>query len=573
IAVVAKSTFEASDKRPVLLKEGVDFLYVNTGEAMDAQFDCVIKIEDVVQTGHNELRIMKSAAPYQHVRPIGEDIVANELILPSKTTISPVDIGAILAGGKTEVNVYKKPVVGIIPTGSELVEPGKKAEKGQIIEYNSCIFSNYVQEWGGEAKRYPIVRDDIDKIKDSVLLALRECDVILISAGSSAGSRDYTRSVIEQIGEVLTHGLLMQPGKPAILGIAENKPVIGIPGYPVSACMVMEQIARPLIYSMTGRQCRPEAVLQAVLSKKIVSSVKFEEFVRVKLGFVEDKLIASPLGRGAGVIMSLVRADGILRIPINCEGYEAGKIVEVSLRKDIEDIQNTVVIIGSHDPLIDSLADLLRQSNSGLFVSSTHVGSLGGIMAIRRGEAHMGGVHLLDPLDGSYNVSYIKKYIPDRAIALLHVVSRTQGFMVAKGNPKNVSGFADLTKEGVRFVNRQKGSGTRLLLDYFLQKEHIDSDKIHGYDKEEFTHLSTAAAIAEGGADVALGIYSAACSFELDFIPVCEEQYDLAIPEKFLNTDKVKQLIETIKSDVFVNLARAMGGYDTSCTGIIQYIK
>lgn len=572
IAASAKATFEASEKNPVILTEGKDFVYVNTGAPIEEEFDCVIKIEDVVQAGEHELRIINAAAPYQHVRAIGEDIVANELIVTSGSVISPTDIGAILAGGVTKIKVYKKPVVGIIPTGSELIEPGGEPVKGKIIEYNSRIFFGLLQEWGACAKKYPIVKDDVTEIIAAVEKAAAECDIVLLGAGSSAGSRDFARAAIEQCGEILAHGLLIQPGKPAILGLAAGKPVIGVPGYPVSAVMVMEQIVKPLIYTMIGRIIEPDRKIEAVLSKKLVSSIKYEEFVRVKLGNVEGKIIASPLGRGAGLIMSLVRADGILRVPVNCEGYEAGQQVEVILRKDQSQIQNTVVIIGSHDPLLDVLSDLMSKSHSGVNVSSTHVGSLGGIMAIRRGEAHMGGVHMLDMEDGTYNVSYIKKYMPEIKMALLHLVNRTQGFMVAKGNPKNINSVSDLTTEGLRFVNRQKGSGTRLLLDFNLQRSGIDSAQIKGYDKEEFTHLSTAAAVAENGADAALGIYSAAKAFGLDFIPVCDEQYDLAIPVKFLNTDIVAKVIEVIKSKEFISAAKDMGGYDTSHTGEIEFV-
>ena len=573
IAVRASGTFAASDKNPVVLVQGEDFGYVNTGEPILHPFDCVIKIEDVVEVSRGMLRINKSAAPYQHVRPVGEDIVANELVIPTGTVMGPVQIGAALAGGRSEIRVYKKTVVGIIPTGSELVEPGETAGKGKIIEYNSRIFCGYVQEWGGVPKRYPIVPDDFEKIKERVLQAAAECDIVLIGAGSSAGSRDYTRAVIEQIGEVLVHGLKMQPGKPAILGAAGGKPVIGVPGYPVSACMVMEQIVKPLIFLMTGKQPEIEEVLTATLAKKLVSSIKFEEYVRVRLGYVEDKLIASPLGRGAGVIMSLVHADGILRVPVNCEGYEAGQTVEVVLRRGRQEISNTVVAIGSHDPLLDVLADLLRKTGAGVNLSSTHVGSMGGILALRRGESHMGGVHLLDPEDGTYNSSYIKKYLPGRKIALVHVVMRTQGFMVQKGNPLQINSFSDLANGSVRFVNRQKGSGTRLLLDYYLLKENINPADIRGYDTEAFTHLATAAAVAEGEADAALGIYSAAHSQGLDFIPVCEEQYDLAMPQEFLKLPQVKKVLETVCSGAFIQAARELGGYETTGTGRITLVE
>jgi putative molybdopterin biosynthesis protein len=567
IAVKAQTTFGASEKNAVLLEEHSQFIYVNTGDVIPQEFNAVIKIEEVVQEDEHKIRIIKSAIPWQHIRSIGEDIAAGEMIIPSKHMISPIDMGAMLAGGITEVEVYKKPRVGIIPTGTELVEPGSGLGKGNIIDFNSRIFMGMIEEWGGLAIRHPIIKDDFESIKQSISSAVKQNDIVIVSAGSSAGSKDFTANAIEELGEVLIHGIAVQPGKPAVLGIIGNKPVIGVPGYPVSAYLVMNFFIKPMIYKMTGRTPKPLEKIQAVSSRKLVSSIEYDEFVRVKIGSVGDKLIATPLSRGAGVVMSLVRADGFLKIPRNCEGYEVGQLVDIILMRDKEDILNTAVVIGSHDPIIDILADFLHRKCDKYTLSSSHVGSMGGIMALKRGETHMAGVHLLDPEDGSYNVSYIRKYLKNEEIALLHLVKRTQGFMVKKGNPLGIKDFDDLARENIRFINRQKGSGTRMLLDYYLNMKGISADKINGYTREEFTHLTTAAAVAEGSADTALGIYSAAIALDLDFIPVCDEQYDIAIPTRFLEQDILKQVIEIIKSDEFKEKVMSMGGYDVSQTG------
>lgn len=572
IAVKASGTFAANDKNGVVLVHGSQFIYVNTGEVIPDQFDAVIKIEEVIPKAEGSVMVMKSVAPWQHIRPIGEDIAAKEMIIPSNHRISPVDIGALLAGGLTEINVFRKPHIGVIPTGTELIEPGDPMKKGSITDFNSRMFMGMITQWGGMGKRYPITADDYDGIKAAVKNALRECDAVLVSAGSSAGSKDFTVSVIRELGEVLVHGIATQPGKPAILGIIDNKPVIGVPGYPVSAYFVMNFFAKPLIYLLNRQELKEDPVLNAVTSRKIVSSLKYEEYVRVKVGNVAGKLIASPLNRGAGVVMSLVRADGYLKVPVNSEGVEAGERVEVTLLREMEDILNTVVVIGSHDPILDLLSDFLHSAYGQYSISSTHVGSMGGVMALKRNETHMAGVHLLDPDDGSYNISYIKRYLKEQKIALLHLVNRTQGLMVEKGNPKSIRHFEDLTREDVRFINRQKGSGTRMLLDYYLGKLGLSPDKIYGYGREEFTHLTTASAVKEGSADAALGIYSAAIAMELDFIPVCDEQYDLAIPMDYLEQDNIKNVLEIIRGSKFKEAVHRMGGYGLTRTGEIEYI-
>jgi putative molybdopterin biosynthesis protein len=573
IAVKSKDTFLATEKNPILLSYKKQYIYVNTGEMIPENFDAVIMIEDIVEKEDNKVMIIKGATPYQHIRPIGEDIVAKELIIPSKHKIKPVDIGALLAGGHTEIEVYKKPVIGIIPTGNEIIEPSEGFEKGKIIEYNSRIFEGLIKEWGAIGKRYDIVPDNFELIKETILKALAKCDAVIVNAGSSAGSRDYTKEVLRDIGEVLVHGIATKPGKPAILGIVKGKPIIGIPGYPVSAYFVMDFFVKPLIEVYTQYKFKAEKNVKARVSKKIVSSLKHEEYIRVKLGNVGDKLIASPLNRGAGVIMSLVRADGYMIIPKNSEGLEAGEEADVKLFKDFDDILNTLVIIGSHDPMLDVISDMLHNKTSKYSVSSSHVGSMGGIMALMRDEAHLAGIHLLDMGDGSYNTSYVKKYLKNKEIALIHMAGRKQGFMVKPGNPKIIKGFNDLLREDIKFINRQKGSGTRLLLDYYLKNELLDPDAINGYNREEFTHLTTAAAVAEGSADIALGIFSAAVSMNLDFIDICTEQYDLAVPVKYLEMDMIKELAVLIKSEEFKKALIEMGGYDVSKTGEIDIVE
>lgn len=569
IAVKSEKTFSASDRNHITLTEGEDYMVVDTGDPILREFDCVIMIEDLIKVDDNHVTIYQSAMPWQNIRPLGEDIVENQLIVPSKHKIRPVDIGALIAGGINEVEVFKRPTVGIIPTGTELVKPGTALKVGDIIDFNSRTFSAQVKEWGGFPNRYEIVKDDYNLIKNTVLKAIEENDIVLVNAGSSAGREDFTSSVIGEVGELIIHGVAIKPGKPVMMGIINNKPIIGIPGFPVSAYFVMEEIVKELISNYQGLETEQKKTVKAKLTKRCMSSLKYHEFVRVKLGFMDDKYVATPLTRGAGATMSLVNADGVLEIKQQLEGIEAGTEVEIKLLSTEDKIKNTLVCIGSHDPIIDIAADIMHNRNKKYFLSSSNVGSTGGLMALKTGETHMAPTHLLDMETGEYNVSYLKKYVPNKNICLVKCVNRIQGFIVEKGNPKNINKFEDLLKNNIKFVNRQRGSGTRLLLDYNLNKLNIDLQNINGYFREEFTHLAVAAAVEAGDADVGLGVYSAASLMGLDFIPVCNEEYDLAIPEEYMDLEIIKEFLETIKSKEFKDKLNELGGYNYSNTGNI----
>ena len=566
VAVNAKDTFGATETTPVTLQPG-QYIVLDTGDPIPEDRDAVIMVEDLVKNEDGSITIHAAAAPWQHIRQIGEDVCAGEMILPGHMTVSPAAIGAMIAGGVLEIEVIRKPLVGIIPTGDEIIPPCTDPKPGDILEFNGSIFSAMVKGWGAEAVVYPIVPDKFDRIKDMVAKAASECDMVILNAGSSAGREDYSAKVIRELGEVLYHGIAMKPGKPAILGCQGAKPILGVPGYPVSGILVIEQLLKPLIDHWLQLPAAPAQYAGATLTRPVVSGLKYEEFVRVRMGCVGGKLMASPLSRGSGVVSSFMKADGILEVPQGLEGYEAGAEVSVRLLSPMEKLQNTLVVIGSHDPLLDELGDMLHLENPELYMSSSHVGSMGGIMAIRRGEAHAAGCHLLDTNDGTYNRSFMKKYFPKGDVKLVRCVGRQQGLMVAKGNPLNIRGFSDIAGENVRYVNRQKGSGTRILTDYLCKQEKLDASAIYGYDREELTHTSVAAQIVSGSADVGMGIYSAAKLYDLDFIPICIEEYDLFIPDHAWDTPMVQRLLATLKRDAFRDKILAMGGYTVECPG------
>lgn len=547
------------------------FRYVDTGNALPPWANAVIMIEKVHQLDSGTIEIFEAAPPWNHVRLVGEDVVATELLLPRSHRLRPYDLGALLAAGHTTLRVKARPRVGIIPTGDELIQPGQEPRPGAVIEFNSTVLAAFVREWGGMSVKYPRARDEMALLLRALRRAADECDLIAIIAGSSAGEHDLTSDVVAEAGQLLVHGIDVMPGKPAVLGSVAGKPVIGVPGYPVSAIVVAREILRPALEKFLASAARSCPIARALLPKKIASHLGVEEFIRVTLGRVGERLVAVPLARGAGVITTMVRADGLMRIPSAVEGLNAGEETDVELLRPIEDIENTILCTGSHDPAIGVLEDQLKLRYAELKIAATNVGSLGGMLALQRGETHLAGTHLLDPETGVYNIPDIKRTIPNVPVVLVHLARREQGILVARGNPKGIGALADLARPGIRFVNRQSGSGTRVLLDYELKKSGIDSSSIAGYEREEFTHMAVAVAVASGLADAGLGVRAAASALSLEFIPVAAEQYDFLFRRSFFESTLGKRLMEILGSSSLKAAVAFLGGYDTSRCGEIVY--
>ena len=573
IAVRAEATYGTTERHPKTLEIGRDALWINTGQAIPEGFDAVIMVEKVHELNEGEVEIRSPAYPWQHIRKVGEDIVATELLVPQNHRIRPYDMGSLISAGIFSLRVWKKPEVVIIPTGSELVHHRQirdpsQLKKGQIIEYNSLILAGLVRECHGVPSVYDIVPDLEENIREALERAVdSDADLIIVNAGSSAGSKDHTANIIGEMGEVLVHGVAMMPGKPTILGVVKGKPVVGNPGYAVSAALSFEEFIRPLLFSLQGYAVPKRRSIGVQPSRDISSKLGIEEFLRVNIGRVGERTIATPLPRAAGSITTLTRAEGILRIPALSEGVTQNEEMEAELLVDEEEIFNTVVVIGSHDITIDILADEIRRLGHNIRISSGNVGSLGGLMALRKGTCHVAGSHLLDTETGEYNVAYIKRYLKGIRVSLFHLVLRDQGLIVAKGNPKGIGGINDLTRDDIVFVNRQAGSGTRVLLDYKLEQLGMVGEDIKGYGHEEFTHMTVAVDVLSGAADCGLGIFAAARALDLDFIPVEKEQYDLIIPSSILDTKNIQAILKTIASKSFRERVTALGGYDPSKSG------
>ena len=574
LAVKAEITFGASETAPKILDVGREVFYVNTGHVLPPDTDAVIMIEHALVLDDTRIKIEKPVFPWQNVRKVGEDIVATELLFPRNHLVTSYCVGALLTGGVFAVPVKRKPKILIIPTGSELVDWRSFSidnfKPGQVLETNSFVLGSLIENCGGTFRRHDMVMDDSAKIKHVVQEAAKnDYQMILILGGSSAGSEDFAKRVILDLGQVFVHGVTIMPGKPVVIGTVGDKPVFGIPGYPVSAIIAFEQFVRPLILRMLGQPDDPGETIPVEPTRKIASKLGVEEFLRVKLGQVGDRIVATPLPRGAGSITSITEADGIIRIPTHIEGINDRERVSAQLMRSLPSVRRTIVIVGSHDNTLDVLADQIKANYTRLTLSSSHVGSMGGLMAIKRGVCHLAGSHLLDPQDGSYNVSYIKKFLAQVDVKLINLVLRDQGLIVRRGNPKDIKGVEDLVRSDISFINRQAGSGTRILLDFRLNQIGIDPTHINGYHHEEFTHMAVAVAVLSGTVDTGLGIHAAAAALDLDFIPVVTEQYDLIIAAEHFESVNIQLLLEAVNSREFKNRVAALGGYSTEKTGEI----
>jgi putative molybdopterin biosynthesis protein len=559
IAVRAADTLGASETTPVCLEPGA-YDIVDTGDPMPDGRDAVVMREHVHYSGGTaELRA--AVPPYQHVRSIGEDVSSAELLLPEGHRLRATDVAAAAAAGATHVLVRRRPVVAILPTGDEVRPIGQPTGPGEIIDTNSLMLATQAREAGCEAHCLPIEPDDPARIAAAVSAAVSACDLLIIVAGSSAGRDDYTARVVAELGTLAVHGVAVRPGHPVVLGVVGGTPVLGAPGYPVSAALTFDIFAEPLLAELEGAAPRRRPRTGARLARKLASPLGMDDWVRVRLGMVGGTMVATPLPRGAGVLTSLVRADGLLVVPAGLEGHHPGEQVEIELLRGIEEISRTIVAIGSHDLVLDLAASALRAEDPLVTLASSNVGSLGGLVALRDGLCHIAGSHLLDPATGEYTLPYVDSVLGGPGICVVRLVHRDQGLMVAAGNPLGLTGFGDLTRAGVRYVNRQRGAGTRVLLDHELGQRGISPAAIGGYAREEPTHLAVAAAIAAGRGDAGLGIMAAARAFGLDFVPVTREPFDLVVTADDMASPLLAPLWALLHSDRFKAAVEDLGGY------------
>jgi putative molybdopterin biosynthesis protein len=562
IAVRCSDTVQASKHAPKRLDRD-HFAIVNTGQPMPEGFDAVIMIEDVHFLEDGSVEIFEPVPSFHNVRTIGEDVVEYDMLFCRYHRLAPQDLSLLLAAGVFEVEVVKKPECVVVPTGDEIVDPSSELKEGSIPETNSILVKAFLERLGASVKVHDPLGDDPTKLASALQELLPTHDLVLFIGGSSAGQKDYVYRVLEKHGEVLVHGLSIRPGKPTILAIVEEKPVIGLPGFPASCFTVLERVVKPILQAWYRSSESNEDFLEAEVATRMFSSVGDDEFVRVMLAKVKDRYVCIPLKRGAATMSSLTKMDGTIVVPKGQEVIDEGKKVQVLLTASRKRIDNTVLFVGSNDPLIDRLSDLLIER--GLNLSVVNVGSLGGVRAIAKSYAHLAGVHLFDSESETYNLPFLRKMM--KHFVLVKFVKRLQGLVVQKGNPKSIKSLHDLARKDVKFVNRQKASGTRILLDYYLSKLGIDPRQINGYEKEELTHAAVALKIKRNLADVGLAVSYVAQLMDLDFVPLCWEEYDLLVLPEFLKDERFGIILDVMASSDFKNVVSESSGYDISDLG------
>jgi putative molybdopterin biosynthesis protein len=538
IAVRSADTHGASEAAPLWLDPG-GYDVVDTGNPMPAGRDAVVMREhvryDTDGTGNGRRAELRAAVPpYQHVRLTGEDVSAGELLLPAGHRLRPVDLAAAAATGATQLSVRRRPVVLILPTGDEVRPVGTPTAPGEILDTNSLMLAGQAREAGCEARCLPIEPDAPERIAAVVREAAADCDLLIVIAGSSAGRYDYTAAVVASTGTLAVHGVAVRPGHPVVLGVVGQTPVLGAPGYPVSAALTFDIFAAPLLAELSGAPPRTRHRTTARLARDLASPAGLDDWVRVRLGSVGGSLVATPLPRGAGMLTSLVRADGLLVVPAGVAGHHAGACVPVDLLRGLDEIMRTIVAIGPHDMALDLAASFLPADDPMVTLATSSGGSLDGLVALRDGRCHIAGSPLFDPASGEYTLPYLDRVFGAAAgdVAVVRLAHRSRGLMVAAGNPLHISGLSDANRPGVRYVNRA-----------------------------EPTQLAVAAAIASGRADAGLGVKAAAQAFGLGFVPLATEPYDLAVAPGALESPQLAPLWALLRSDRFKAAVEELGGY------------
>lgn len=585
IAVVAARTRGARETAPLEL-DASEAVIVDTGDPLPDGFDAVIPIELIEPRPHGRVAIRAAVAPFEHVRAIGEDVVASEVVVPAMRRLGAADLAACAAAGVAQVEVVRRPRVAVITTGDELVDVTTGApEPGAILDSNAVLLRACVRSYGGEVVLALRIPDDEEAIAGAVRDAIPASDVVIVNAGSSAGRDDYTARVFARFGDVVVHGVAIRPGHPLVLGVTiagadassgsttsrQAVPLLGIPGYPVSAAICADLFLRPLLERLGRRDAAEPREIEVELTRKLFSPLGEDEYVRAVAARVDGRLVATPLRRGAGVITSLSRANVLITIPRFREGARGGTRLAAHALRPLAQIERTLLAVGSHDVALDLLAG--RLAANGVELVSAHVGSIAGLVALRERSAHLGGTHVLDPATGTYNDAAVRRYGPAEPVALIRLAEREQGLLVAPGNPLGIASLADVARTRARYVNRQSDAGTRILLDDLLARARIAAESIAGYERIEFSHLAVAQLVANGSADTGLAIRAAARAFGLDFVSVAWEPYELALPAAALDEPRIAALIAILREPAFRGEVEALGGYDCAHAGDVRIVE
>lgn len=557
IAVKSQDTRCASGKNPITVS---DFARVNTGNIIPPRFDAVIMIEDTTSDG-DRFQIQKSALPWQHVRPAGEDIREGRLVLPKGHEIRAFDIGALATYGVVELEVNTANV-GIIPTGSELVPLGVRPAPGQVVESNTVMAQVLLTSLGAHCTRLPIVPDEPELIKEALCTAARDNDLVLISAGSSAGTRDYTAGAIADVGELIFHGVAVKPGKPMMLGKINGKPVIGLPGYPPAAQAVLREFAIPLLEHW-GLAPLTNYSVRVKLATPLSSDPGFDEFVPVSVGRINNQYWGMARSRGIVVQMSTVRSNGYTHIPPQVEGYDAGHELDVFLTTDPANIERTLIFSGAIDPVLEELGNIAH--DQGLFIHTGSAGNTGAVLSLKRNSCHAAPMSL-SAFSHIKDCIFLEPYLNSMDLVFVNIATQEQGII----SSKEVSLDA---LDTIRWINSRRDTAARILFDSLLLSHNLLPSKIQGYDNEVSVPGAVAAAVRTGHADAGICSKALAESHELMFLPVAQEQYELVMRREMLSDPRIVTLISLIKSPGFKAHLDRSGAYCTTKTGHIRSVS
>ncbi len=592
-AVLSRDTFGADEDNPIKLRligsarigkaptlevRPGECAEIDTGAVIPRGADAVVMIEYTKRLGNNEVLIYRSVSPGENIAFTGTDIAKGEVLLKKGTIITPREVSVLAAVGVSNVKVYKRIKVGILSVGDELVSPGSKLEAGKIFDVNQYLLITTLRELGTIVRSYGIAPDDEFTVKNILSNALSENDLVITSGGTSAGAGDITYRVIDSLGEpgIVIHGLKLKPGKPTFFAVVDGKLIIGLPGFPLSAAIVFHYVVKPIILRMMGLKDTESPCIEAKLNTKIIGSKGKTTLVPVILTRRGKSTLACPIFSRSGSIRTLLIADGFIEIPEGVEVLESGTNVRVLLFSEVTRVPE-LIVMGSHDYVLERIILSICHSKS---VKIVNVGSLNGILAVAEGRADVAGTHLLDPESSEYNLPYIRRLGLSSRVILVRGYIREVGLIIAKGNPKGIKGIRDLLRSDIVMVNRNRGSGTRTLLDLKLRNLAKELNvsfnelvrRIRGYSYEVHTHTAVAAAVAQGRADVGLGIRYAAELYNLDFIRLGNEIYDIVISKDSMNSKYMSKLLQYLRSSEFRRLLNEFKGYSThKDTGKIIY--
>lgn len=554
IALRSQVTQGASPTHPLRLQEGRDFSYINTGDPLPEHADSVVMIEKVKLLDRGEVELVEPAHPWKHVRQPGEDVAPGEVVLSSGHQIRPVDQGALLAAGVKQLSVLRPPRVAILPTGSEMVPPGLPLELGQLREFNSTVLAGFLEECGAEPDRWGVVPDREEALREALLSAADRYDILVVNAGSSAGSKDFTPQVLGQVGKVLLHGVTTRPGRPVVLAKIGETPAIGLPGYPVSAYLAFDWFVRPLIrhWYRLGAETSPS--LRARLVREVQGGTGAEDFIRMRVAHVEGQYTAFPLAKGSGVTMSVVRADAWLRLPVETKRLKAGEPVELEWVRTPTEIEQTLVLTGCDDPLLDRVGALIRRMFPGWSLFREYTGSEEGLDLLQRGGCHAVA------LPGDLRQELLPGMIR------LRVAEREMGWITSAMVPTPIRGVEDLIRSGLRLINQPPGSPIRERLTHLLD-ERAEGRRPSGWERAEGSHWKAAASLAGGTAEVTVGPRSVAQAFELQWKPAWREPLDLVLSQSVAESAGGKVLTRILSSPELREMAAQLGGYDDSQAG------